>query len=1000
MLKQRTRKTRDLSTWIYSILTGFVMLIVFLLWISFEQSSDERNKRSVLYARMIEGAITRTLESVEIGLTSIADEITEGSLDSEHLNKIRDRALKILRFAPHLRQVVVVQDGKTLIDTRSRKPENINMGVLGIDWQQNHLLSLGLQIGPSMRGRFLPLSGRFPDESISRQIIPVGIQVESGTDKPFYVIATLNPGYVKRYIDELPLKSQDRVFLLNFSGNTLIQRGLYGPLKSAISLRIADLLNSGGDEQFDTFVKSSEGRHAMALRMLSKYPLVVSVNLSRSESLLIWIKEKQIVLIGLISALFVLIVAAYIVIRGQRKALQMREQVQLLSEVVEHNPTVIVITDIEGGIEYVNTAFENVTGYLRSEVIGCNPRILKSGETTDESYKLMWEHITGGGTWQGEFHNRTKSGELYWERSTIGPLVGDDGNISHFIALKEVITEQKEAEDKLRLASDVFKAAAEAIMVTDAENRIQMVNSAFERITGYSEDDALGRKPNILRSGKHNEAFYTDLYECLEVKEHWEGEIWNKRKDGSVYPQWLTISSRFDKDGGLEGYVSLFSDITKRKDDEAVIIQQANYDALTGLPNRNLFADRLNQGIRVSDRNNSMLALLFIDLDRFKYVNDTFGHFAGDLLLKQVAGRLQSCIRKSDTVSRFGGDEFGVIIQDFHNNVVIEKVSNKILAELERPFVLDEHEAFISCSIGIVLYPENGEDGEALVQHADSAMYKAKARGRNTKEYYSEALNQETLRRGVLEKEIFKALPGHQLFIEYQPIWDIQGSRIEAIEALLRWQHPQQGRISPVEFIPLAEETGCIHSIGEWVINQSCAFAKELEVQFGENAPVVSINVSSVQFHRGNVAGLLQRALEENKLDGSRVIIEITESVLLLDELAIDEQIGTIVSHGMRLAVDDFGTGFSSLSYLKKYPISRIKIDKSFIKDIALVEGDQALVSGLISLAESLQMQVVIEGVENHEQLTLLKTFGSPMIQGYLFSKPLSPEKVIKLCSE
>lgn len=573
----------------------------------------------------------------------------------------------------------------------------------------------------------------------------------------------------------------------------------------------------------------------------------------------------------------------------------------------------------------------------------------------------MWQQIRNGGTWYGEFHNRARDGSLYWERATIGSLRNEQGEVSHYIALKEVITEEKEAAEKLRLASAVFSAAAEAIMVTDADNRIQMVNESFHRITGYDEEEVLGLNPSLLKSGKHDDEFYQSLYSTLKSHHYWEGEIWNRRKNGQLYPQWLTISSRYDQAGELEGYVCLFSDITKRKNDEAIIIRQANFDALTGLPNRNLFSDRLSQAVRLSSREHSQVALMFIDLDRFKYVNDTFGHFTGDLLLKQVAERLAECVRKSDTVARLGGDEFAVVVPQLNSVEVVDRIADKILCSLEKPYNLNGHEAFISCSIGIALYPDNGEEFESLVLHADAAMYKAKARGRNTKEYYSSELNETSLLRSQMEKEIFRALELDQFFLVYQPIWSTDGARIEASEALLRWRHPEKGLVSPADFIPIAEETGCIHSIGEWVLEQSCRFARDLHRTQGF-CPTVSVNVSSLQFQRGGIAEQLALMLQRYELPGESLLLEITESLLLMDEEIVGKQFQALVAMGIRLAVDDFGTGYSSLSYLKKYPISRIKIDKSFINDLDHNEDDQALVSGLISMADSLAMEVIVEG--------------------------------------
>ncbi|WP_299199587.1 EAL domain-containing protein [uncultured Amphritea sp.] len=973
-----------------------ILLFATVLWFSFIQSMDERDERSALYARMIEGTISRTLEGLEISLVSLSDDLIEAELESVNVDKVREKALKILKFAPQLRQIVVVKGRETLFDTRSVSPENININILGFNQSEQSATSLGLIIGNALKGRFLPLQYTFPDEASIRELIPVAIETRSSQGERLLIIATFNPSYITRYIDDLDLEKRDRVYLTDLSGNSLIQKGLYGPNRQYVIPQLRKILSTGADQFSASNFFGPIPLNTTTIRLLYKYPLAVAIVVNHQGSFLLWLQQKRSLLLILLVSVVALIAGALFTVRNGRKALQMKAEVNLLSEVVEHSPTVIVITDPNGVIEYVNTCFESVTGYRKDEVIGQNPRVLKSGETSDAEYAKMWQALTNGQTWYGEFHNKHKDGSLYWERSSIGPLINEEGELTHYIALKQPITEEKNAQEKLRLASAVFSVAAEAIMVTDSQNRIQMVNESFEQITGYTEAEVLGKTPVILKSGDHNPGFYQEMYRKLKEQHAWEGELWNKRKNGEVYPQWLTISSRYSPTGVLEGYVALFSDITQRKHDEAIIIHQANYDTLTGLPNRHLFEDRLKQAMAVSDRSRTQTALLFIDLDRFKYVNDTFGHFAGDLLLKQVAQRIGSCLRKSDTVSRLGGDEFAVVITELHNLSAIEHIAQKILLSLAKPYLLENNEAYISCSIGIAIYPDNGSDSERLLLNADNAMYKAKEKGRNTREYFNQQLNEDSQRRSLLEQDLYKAIERDEFYLVYQPIWSIDGSCIESVEALIRWQHPERGTISPTEFIPIAEESALIHTIGKWVIREACRFARQL-ADSGMSAPKVSMNISSAQFLRGNVDALLTEEVETLKLTGSALIVEITESILLLEEEKIFKQLEAIVSMGIDIAVDDFGTGYSSLSYLKKYPIQRLKIDKSFIDDLVSNEDTRSLVSGMLSLADSLSLKTVVEGVETQGQLDLLRQFGSPMIQGYLLARPMTGDMLLTL---
>lgn len=980
---------------IYSGLLCFVLLIGVTLGFSYEQSLRERAERADLYSQMLEETLSRTLEAMEVTLSSYTDELSAKELTELDLNLLRRELLDSLKFAPHLRQIVVIQGGKTLIDTRHELPTDINEGVLGFERSKKSLYSLGLLIGRNIGGRYLPYKGYFPDGGGYRSILPIALEVTNQNGEAIWIIAAFNPSYIQRTIKRLALNEDDSVYITDLEGNSLIQHGLYGPFQSEVTNLIQGALSQGKQviqsEDRDVFPN-----YTTTLRFTEKYPIAVSLVTNHKGSLERWLKEKNNLLIIVLLVLIALFFGAVFVLRKNRLALEMKEEVHLLSEVVEHTPTGVVITDKDGTILYVNESFERVTGYSKSDVIGNNPRLLKSGAKSEEEYFEMWKLLSSGQTWIGEFRNRKKDGSLYWERASIGPLKDPSGEITHYIALKQPIDEEKAAQEKLRLASTVFDSATEAIMVTNADRLIEMVNPAFQRITGYSEKEVVGRTPSILKSGKHSDEFYDELYKALKQRGTWEGEIWNRRKNAEIYPQWLMISTRKDQLGNLEGYVALFADITKRKEDEALIRQQANYDSITSLPNRNLFVDRLNQAIAISERNQSKTALLFIDLDRFKYVNDTYGHHIGDLLLHQVADRLEVEVRKSDTVARLGGDEFAVIIPNIEKPTVVDVVARKILSSLSKPYDIKGNSAHISCSIGIAFYPDHSVQPETLIINADSAMYRAKQGGRNKHEYYSEDLSEEFALRRSIESDLYQAITKDELFLEYQPIWNTDQSSIEAVEALIRWRHPKKGTIYPNDFIPLSEESVLIHDIGQWVINNCCSFAKQLQTRFPKT-PKISFNVSSIQFIRNDLDEVIAHALAENDLNGDALCMEITESVLLIDQKNIEDQLRKIESMGIDISVDDFGTGYSSLSYLKKYPINGIKIDKSFIDDIETDLEDRTLVAGIISLANSLSLKTVVEGVETDGQLAVIREYGNPNIQGYLYNTPMDAGSLLIL---
>ncbi len=676
--------------------------------------------------------------------------------------------------------------------------------------------------------------------------------------------------------------------------------------------------------------------------------------------------------------------------------IEAEKKLSKLSQVVEQSPVSVIITDTMGNIEYVNHKFETTTGYLSHEVIGENPRILSSGKKTKQEYEALWQTILSGDVWTGIFYNKGKKGNFFWERAQISSLKDDTGQITHFISIKENISQQRSDEKNLRLASAVFEIAAEGIMVTDTDNHIQLVNQAFSKITGYSNDEALGKSPAFLKSGRHKAEFYQEMFATLEQTNTWNGEIWNRRKNGEIYPQWLSISTMRDSEGYKEGYVSLFSDITKRKKDEEYILHQANYDPLTGLANRNLFSDRFSHALKQVERNKHQVALLFIDLDRFKNINDTLGHLLGDQLLKQASKRLQACLRKSDTVARLGGDEFSVILPDIMDVQSINSTVEKILSAIAKPFKLDGHDAFISASIGITIYPDDADSVQELIRNADSAMYKAKDKGRNGFHFFTQAINIEAQQRRVLENALHKALSNKEFYLCFQPIINLKTNTIGSTEALVRWRHPEKGIISPVDFIPLAEEISLIIPIGEWILREACREA----VKWGKNtssSPCVAVNLSSRQFQQQNIPQLVASVLAETGLAPEKLTLEITESLLVSDNDSTLEQLQEIRKMNIGLAIDDFGTGYSSLSYLKKFPITILKIDRSFIMDLPDNKEDAALVTGILSMAHSLKLKVIAEGVETQAQEDFLKSHGCQFIQGYLHSKPLPKDDFFKL---
>ncbi|MGM0594486.1 MAG: EAL domain-containing protein [Pseudomonadota bacterium] len=570
------------------------------------------------------------------------------------------------------------------------------------------------------------------------------------------------------------------------------------------------------------------------------------------------------------------------------------------------------------------------------------------------------------------------------------PIRDSEGDVVGILGIFWDVTEKRQAESKLRQSAAVFENTADGVIVTDAEARIIAVNKAFCEISGYSEEEALGQRPSFRRSERQDRAFYRHMWRAIERSGRWQGEIWNRRKDGEVYPEWMTISTVRDGDGRITNYVAVFSDITHVKRSQMQLDHMAHHDPLTDLPNRTLFNDRLHQAIRRAERNDGTVAVLFIDLDRFKNVNDTLGHPVGDLLLQDVARRLQNLLREEDTVARLSGDEFIVLIEDLERPEVAEGVARKVIDKLSHPFSVHGNELFIGASIGISLYPDDGHTAANLVKYADTAMYRAKEEGRNTYQFYTQELTDSVVERMELEAALRRALERDQLELHYQPQVDLAQRRIIGAEALLRWTHPELGNVPPDKFIPLAEESGMIIEIGDWVLQQACTQAVAWARQY-EDFRRIAVNLSGVQIQRRDIVDKVAAVLRRTGLEPHLLELEITESVLMHYPEIAAETLQGLRNLGVELAIDDFGTGYSSMSYLKRFPIQNLKIDRSFVMDIPKDSNDTAITRAVIALGKSLQLSVIAEGVETAEQVEFLLHEGCDMGQGYYFSRPIPP---------
>lgn len=674
----------------------------------------------------------------------------------------------------------------------------------------------------------------------------------------------------------------------------------------------------------------------------------------------------------------------------KRTEMALQESEDRYSKAFHNSPDSININRLSDGLFVdINHGFERITGFKREEVIGKTSTALNIWRNPEDRQRLVDALERDGLCDNLEADFVKKNGSIL--RGLMSAVIVQFKDEVCILSITRDITERKHLETQFHKLSLAVEQTPNSICITDLAANIEYANATFTTVTGYSQDEVLGKNPRMLQSGNTPRETYVDMWAHLTRGESWRGELINKRKDGSLYTELAQISPVKDINGVVTNYLSIKADITEYKEAEARIEQLAHYDLLTGLPNRIMLAERFKLVLSQAQRNNEQMALMFLDLDRFKNINDTLGHALGDQLLKEVTRRLTHALREEDTVSRLGGDEFVVILPDCDAEGAASVVS-KLIEVISQPCLLDHHELIITPSIGIAIYPHDGEDFDTLSKMADTAMYRVKQAGRNGFRFFAAEMQVHSVRTLQLTVALRHALARNELSLHYQPQVSMQDGRVIGAEALLRWTHPELGMVSPAEFIPIAEDCGVILAIGEWVL-RTAALQLKCWMDDGYAPMVMAVNLSAVQFRYANLPDRVTQILDEVGLAHELLELELTEAAAMDDPQAAIAMMNQLHERGIRMSIDDFGTGYSSLSYLKRFKAYKLKIDQSFVRDLTVDPDDKAIVTAIINMASSLGMQTIAEGVETGSQLAFLRLQGCDEAQGYFFSKPLTAEQ-------
>lgn len=983
------RKILSVATVLF--ISGILLITSYSLWRLKAETETNMLEISAMHSHNFESFLTQNLRLSELATINIANMDTR----KKNIFNIERIFINTLRHNPTQRSISLLDENNRIIASSNRANTGITINTQGF-----LPLSSGksvLRIGEPWSGRDFangkPSTHETPFDGNQLNFIPVIYTLVNGERVTTLLIA-INPDFFINYISGILNTEAGIVEVIRDDGTLLLStdpNGLVGALYPFKNKNTEHTITG----QYHGNYKEQPA--LTSFRASDRYFFTVFTHINQEYAVLNWQTKAKTLISVIMLMLICLAILTTIFYRRQKQfAMEHAESERLQrinSTVFGSSADSIIIADINANIISINPAFSRMTGYSAEEVIGRNPRLLSSGEQDQAFYKEMWECINENGVWSGEFVNRCKDGRLYVTYTTITSFCDSDGHLQHFISVGTDITERKKSETRLQQAASVFLNSQEGIMVTDAQNRIIDVNPAFSHITGYSYSDVYGQKPNILSSGRQTDAFYREMNQVLTKNGSWQGEIWNRKKSGEVYAERLSIDAVRAKDGQVIQYVGVFSDISRIKVHEEELHRIAHYDPLTGIPNRRLLSDRLHQSISRTKRTGTSLAICYLDLDGFKPVNDQFGHPIGDILLIEVTNRLLKILRAEDTLARLGGDEFVILFSDLHKPEEIDVIITRVLASINEPIFIEEHTLNISASIGVTLFPADTSDADTLLRHADQAMYKAKDAGKNCYHLFdpSQSIQVEAHKNKL--KNIKAALDNNEFVLYYQPKVNLVSGEVIGAEALIRWQHPEQGILPPAAFLYLIDGDDLEIELGEWVIE---SVIKQIECWNKEGLFfTVSANLTANHLLQFNFTQRLKLMLERHPtVKPEDLELEILETTAINDLNRVSNVLTQCRHLGVGFALDDFGTGYSSLTYFQRLPIDVLKIDQSFVRDMLEDPNDLDIVESIVRLAQTFNRTVIAEGVETLEHGAMLIQLGCINAQGYGIARPMPADQM------